>query len=335
MKCPQCSADNPTGMRFCGRCATPLIQEQTCPQCGAKNPPGTRFCGQCAAALDATEPEPDAEQTMVSVSLPKQHQPAKQPEPKPVKEKAAQTCPQCGAQNPPDVRFCEQCAAPLEAAKPKKPEPKPAVVQTFVAKPPPKPRDPMKRPEAKPAVEATRTCPQCGAKNPPNTRFCEQCAAPLGVQPADQTCSRCGTANPAGVRFCEQCAAPLAKPRLAAAPIRWLTWLPRHPRVMMSAAIVLVLAIVIVVGAVIISRQPTISKREARNRANLVIQNYPDLEGVEPVIQTYQAEDQTTYGVEYRTESTLQTEDGPVTVNSGVVVTIDGETGEVQTLGIQ
>jgi class 3 adenylate cyclase/tetratricopeptide (TPR) repeat protein len=47
MKCPRCQHENPTGMRFCGQCATPLAY--TCPSCGAANPPENKFCGQCAA----------------------------------------------------------------------------------------------------------------------------------------------------------------------------------------------------------------------------------------------------------------------------------------------
>jgi class 3 adenylate cyclase/tetratricopeptide (TPR) repeat protein len=49
MKCPRCQADNPSGARFCGQCAAPLVAG--CPACGAGNPPGNKFCGQCAAPL--------------------------------------------------------------------------------------------------------------------------------------------------------------------------------------------------------------------------------------------------------------------------------------------
>jgi class 3 adenylate cyclase len=49
MQCPKCSADNPTGMRFCGQCATALAL--LCPSCGASNPSDHRFCGHCATAL--------------------------------------------------------------------------------------------------------------------------------------------------------------------------------------------------------------------------------------------------------------------------------------------
>ena len=50
MKCPQCQAENPSGTRFCGQCAAPLLS--VCPSCGATNPPENKFCGQCATPLD-------------------------------------------------------------------------------------------------------------------------------------------------------------------------------------------------------------------------------------------------------------------------------------------
>jgi hypothetical protein len=94
-------------------------------------------------------------------------------------------CAVCGAENPPGLCFCEQCAAPLGAQ------------------------------EAAGPAASGQTCPRCGAHNRAGLRFCEQCAAPLGAQeaatpaPSSQVCPRCGTENPPGLRFCEQCAAPL------------------------------------------------------------------------------------------------------------------------------
>ena len=49
MRCPRCEYESPSGMKFCGQCATPLAA--ACAACGAVNPPGHRFCGQCAAPL--------------------------------------------------------------------------------------------------------------------------------------------------------------------------------------------------------------------------------------------------------------------------------------------
>jgi len=49
MECPSCQYENPSGARFCNRCATPLAG--VCPSCGSANPTDARFCNQCAAAL--------------------------------------------------------------------------------------------------------------------------------------------------------------------------------------------------------------------------------------------------------------------------------------------
>lgn len=51
MRCPSCGFDNPEGMNFCGKCASPLSPR--CPQCGFENPAGFAFCGKCAAPLRA------------------------------------------------------------------------------------------------------------------------------------------------------------------------------------------------------------------------------------------------------------------------------------------
>mgnify|MGYP000483433782 CR=1 FL=1 len=53
---------------------------------------------------------------------------------------------------------------------------------------------------APPAV----VCPQCGAENPPGTRFCAQCGAPL----AGARCASCKAEIPAGAKFCPQCGQP-------------------------------------------------------------------------------------------------------------------------------
>jgi hypothetical protein len=47
-------------------------------------------------------------------------------------------------------------------------------------------------------IERDIQCPACSAKNPPGSRFCNQCAERLG-------CPACGTVNPPHHRFCYQC----------------------------------------------------------------------------------------------------------------------------------
>src|SRR6516165_5836809 len=54
MKCAQCGAEGPTGMKFCGQFGAPLVS--TCPSCGADNPPEHKFCGHCGSPLVGSAP---------------------------------------------------------------------------------------------------------------------------------------------------------------------------------------------------------------------------------------------------------------------------------------
>ena len=75
MQCPDCSAANPHGKRFCANCGAPLPLR--CHACGAETSPGARFCGDCGASLNTavspvTEPSPtssalEAERRQVTV----------------------------------------------------------------------------------------------------------------------------------------------------------------------------------------------------------------------------------------------------------------------------
>src|SRR5437870_2313096 len=59
------------------------------------------------------------------------------------------------------------------------------------------------------------TCPQCRRENPPQAKFCQECATPLVLR-----CSNCGTPLAASAKFCFECANPVAgapaTPRFAA-----------------------------------------------------------------------------------------------------------------------
>jgi predicted ATPase/class 3 adenylate cyclase len=54
MRCVSCGFDNPEGMNFCGKCASPLSPR--CPQCGFENPAGFAFCGKCSTPLARQSP---------------------------------------------------------------------------------------------------------------------------------------------------------------------------------------------------------------------------------------------------------------------------------------
>jgi class 3 adenylate cyclase len=50
-------------------------------------------------------------------------------------------------------------------------------------------------------------CPRCQQENPPQAKFCLECAAPLAPR-----CTNCGTQLPAGAKFCFECATPVSAP---------------------------------------------------------------------------------------------------------------------------
>jgi class 3 adenylate cyclase/tetratricopeptide (TPR) repeat protein len=50
-------------------------------------------------------------------------------------------------------------------------------------------------------------CHRCQQENPPQAKFCLECAAPLALQ-----CTNCGTQLPAGAKFCLECATPVSAP---------------------------------------------------------------------------------------------------------------------------
>jgi class 3 adenylate cyclase/tetratricopeptide (TPR) repeat protein len=50
-------------------------------------------------------------------------------------------------------------------------------------------------------------CPRCQHENPPQAKFCLECAAPLALR-----CANCGTQLPAGAKFCFECATPVSAP---------------------------------------------------------------------------------------------------------------------------
>src|SRR6266851_6835401 len=52
MRCPNCSAGNPQGAKFCSECASSMMAK--CARCGANNQPGAKYCNECAAPLTAS-----------------------------------------------------------------------------------------------------------------------------------------------------------------------------------------------------------------------------------------------------------------------------------------
>lgn len=80
--CSKCSAIVPNGMKFCGNCGTPFIEEKPkCLECGAELTPGMKFCGCCGKPLAAKKI----------------------------------ICPNCGIAIPEGLKFCGDCGTKIEA----------------------------------------------------------------------------------------------------------------------------------------------------------------------------------------------------------------------------
>ncbi len=60
MRCSNCGAENPEGLKFCNECAAPFKRQ--CAKCGFENAPTAKFCGECAAPLSATAGRLDSSQ---------------------------------------------------------------------------------------------------------------------------------------------------------------------------------------------------------------------------------------------------------------------------------
>jgi class 3 adenylate cyclase len=57
MRCPACSFENASGIKFCGECGAAL--KLKCVRCGFENAPGINFCGECGQRLaDSPSPAP-------------------------------------------------------------------------------------------------------------------------------------------------------------------------------------------------------------------------------------------------------------------------------------
>jgi class 3 adenylate cyclase/tetratricopeptide (TPR) repeat protein len=66
-------------------------------------------------------------------------------------------------------------------------------------------------------------CPRCQQDNPPQAKFCPECATPLAPR-----CTNCGTQLPAGAKFCFECATPVSA---LGSPSRFTspeTYTPKH-----------------------------------------------------------------------------------------------------------
>ena len=66
-------------------------------------------------------------------------------------------------------------------------------------------------------------CPRCQQENPPEAKFCLECATPLALR-----CVSCGTQLPAGAKFCVECATPVSGPGSTARFASPEAYTPKH-----------------------------------------------------------------------------------------------------------
>ncbi len=64
--------------------------------------------------------------------------------------------------------------------------------------------------QPKAAAPMGQACPQCGAVNEPDVKFCRSCGQRM-EQPKDTSCGACGAQNPEGTRFCGFCGARMGE----------------------------------------------------------------------------------------------------------------------------
>ena len=79
--CPNCNTYIPQGMKFCGRCGSPVAKSKvTCSNCGYEIQEGMKFCGECGTPV--VKPTP--------------------------------ICSKCGAEVAEGMKFCGRCGNRME-----------------------------------------------------------------------------------------------------------------------------------------------------------------------------------------------------------------------------
>ena len=66
-------------------------------------------------------------------------------------------------------------------------------------------------------------CPSCHQENPPQAKFCLECATPLA-----RRCPKCGTQLPPSAKFCFECAEPVTSPGSDARPASPAEYTPKY-----------------------------------------------------------------------------------------------------------
>lgn len=131
---------------------------QKCPDCHAIVDDNAIFCDQCGLRLKA---KPNAAPTASGA-------PAAQTAVQGEQHKMGAGCPACGYINLPGEAFCANCG----------------VQQVSSAASPPPPAESFSQavPQFQAPESGSKTCPACGASNPPGEAFCQICGFGFAVQ---------------------------------------------------------------------------------------------------------------------------------------------------------
>lgn len=121
-----------------------------CPNCGAKNPSANRFCEDCGY---------DMNKATSSLTT-----------------KATLYCPNGHTISDPSLGFCDVCGEKLTSVMPISKSADVISASASVADAPISPVTPIVEPHGK-------KCPSCGAMNPEDGMFCEECGAALAIIP--------------------------------------------------------------------------------------------------------------------------------------------------------
>ncbi len=200
-----------------------------CKECGAELPDGVRFCYKCGANLEKTGvvDTDAAEQSCQTESA----------------EREKIVCIGCGAELTADLKFCKICGTkvgekPIATDKPSDSEKPTAVKPKSKARPKLK-TEKSEEPNAK-------LCPSCGAKRPPEYKFCNLCGAsitdaefvratakeiaPIPAEPDNaKICQNCGAKRPIEYKFCNLCGASITDAELVHAMSNEIAPIPTDP----------------------------------------------------------------------------------------------------------
>ena len=203
-------------------------------------------------------------------------------------------CQNCGYENRPGVRFCEECGEQLMEAVP------------------------------------TTACPACGHSNRPGAQFCEECGESLVEAAPTMACPACGHLNRVGARFCEECGQPLVLPRPRRLTIRRVLLGGLVLVLLILAGRFVYFGSWLLYRSA--SPPPTtqISEQEILATAEERVREFaPWLADVEPTVQTVQFSGDQGYVVTYQRDVEVSVEGETTTLTQRLVVSINAVTGEI------